>query len=250
MFKSYPKIEGLFKRKDGSKELDINEYRNPCFEYLGCTEWIATEKIDGTNVCVEWDGHEFHFWGHTEKATLHDELLTYLERIFDDVMEEKVEELFGEKCVNFYGEGYGAGIQKGSGYSDEKKFILFDIYKPETGNWMNFYDMQDIGEKLGLEVVPTVDVLGIRDDDPDYNIEFGAKLIGDAFLPSIIYVLDDHKTRVGKKEQNIEGIVLRPKYELKDNRGQRIICKIKCSDFQPIKNQIVRESCMETFNGD
>lgn len=243
MFKSYPKIEGLFKRKDGSKELEIGNFRNDYFNLLKDIDWVATEKIDGTNVCVEWDGHDFHFHGHTEKSELHKDLISYLEKTFDEVMEEKVEELFGDKQVNFYGEGYGAGIQKGIGYSDEKKFILFDVYFPETENWMNFYNMQDVGEKLGIEVVPVVDFrtteiqkqLEKYVDTYDYENNM---FLGTGFAQSIFYVCENHKTQIGKKEQDIEGLVLRPKYELKDNRGNRIIVKIKCCDFQPVKNLI------------
>ena len=68
--KKYPKIETIFKRStDGSKELVEGLYRNTTVEYLANNIWMCTEKIDGTNIGVVWDGHTVHMF-HKETASL------------------------------------------------------------------------------------------------------------------------------------------------------------------------------------
>ena len=56
--KEYHKIETIFERDmDGNKKLIEGKFRNPLVEYLKDNEWVFTEKIDGTNIRVFWDGH-------------------------------------------------------------------------------------------------------------------------------------------------------------------------------------------------
>ena len=48
----YHKIQSVFKRDPATnhKRFLMGEYSLPEFEYLANNEWVATEKIDGTNV--------------------------------------------------------------------------------------------------------------------------------------------------------------------------------------------------------
>lgn len=49
----YLKIETPFERAaDGSKKLIEGKFRNETVEYLANSEWIFTEKIDGTNIGI------------------------------------------------------------------------------------------------------------------------------------------------------------------------------------------------------
>ena len=47
---------------EGNKKLIEGKFRNECVEYLKDNDWIFTEKIDGTNVRVHWDGHKSIIW--------------------------------------------------------------------------------------------------------------------------------------------------------------------------------------------
>ena len=69
--KEYHKIETLFERDmEGNKRLIEGKFRNPLVEYLKDNRWQFTEKIDGTNIRVHWDGHQVIFGGRTDAASL------------------------------------------------------------------------------------------------------------------------------------------------------------------------------------
>mgnify|MGYP007071629025 FL=1 len=126
----YHKIETLFERDmEGNKKLIEGKFRSPVVEYLKDNEWIFTEKVDGTNIRVFWDGHKVSFAGRTDSAQIPTFLLTRLEQLFSgNTNEELFEQKFGETPAMLFGEGYGAKIQKGGGnYLDSVDFILFDV---------------------------------------------------------------------------------------------------------------------------
>ena len=55
----YTKIETIFERDmGGSKKLIEEKFRNETVEFLKYNQWICTEKIDGTNIGIVWDGHK------------------------------------------------------------------------------------------------------------------------------------------------------------------------------------------------
>ena len=210
---NYIKIETPFKRDmDGSKKLINGDFRSEALEYLSLMNFDWTEKIDGMCMCVRWTGHEFEIEGHTKNSQIPNDLREYiLEHFTSNEAEELIEQNFSDTIVEFYGEGYGAGIQKGGGYSDEKKFIMFDIYLPETDLWLTRKSVDDIANALNIESVPVL-------------------LVGNLYN-AIHYVKDHDKTTIGKKEAPLEGLVGRPPIELKDRFGKRIIVKVKKKDF-------------------
>ena len=66
---TYHKIETIFKRDEqGTKRLIPYEWRDETVEFLRDCEWVWTEKIDGTNIGIYWDGHAVHFQGRKERA--------------------------------------------------------------------------------------------------------------------------------------------------------------------------------------
>lgn len=113
----YTKIETLYTRDtQGTKQLVEGTFRSPAVEFLKDMEWYGTEKIDGTNIGIVWDGHNITFQGRTERAQIPANLVTKLTELFlNDATEELFEQIFGEKPVILFGEGYGAKIQKGGG---------------------------------------------------------------------------------------------------------------------------------------
>ena len=113
--KEYHKIETLFERDmEGDKKLIEGKFRHPLIEFLQNCEWIFTEKVDGTNIRIIWDGHKVKFGGRTNNAVLPKDLLARLEELFGGEINEQIfEQAFGQKEVYLHGEGYGAGIQSG-----------------------------------------------------------------------------------------------------------------------------------------
>ncbi len=204
----YHKINSIFKRDERGKFLA--EYADPVFGYLYLNQWDFTEKVDGTNVRVFWD-HEaktVQFGGKTDNAQMPVFLIDRLRGLFPV---EKFSVLYPDVSMLLFGEGYGAKIQKGGGNykSDGQDFVLFDV---SIGNfWLERENVGDIGQKLGLRVVPSIG---------KGNIYQAIKLCQDGF-----------KSQWG--DFQAEGIVLRPTVEIKTRRGERIITKVKCRDFKP-----------------
>ena len=99
----YPKIENLYARKDDGRTLAVGIFRRPETQLI--RTWLATEKIDGTNVRVSLEDIHEHsdnnyedctpaasecykktwgarFYGRTNKAQMPDFIQEYLEAIF------------------------------------------------------------------------------------------------------------------------------------------------------------------------
>lgn len=208
--REYPKIETIFSRDtEGTKKLIFGTYRDETVKYLRFNDWQFTEKIDGTNISVEWDGHAVSFHGRTERAQIPKHLLEYLEKTFlTTEAEELFEQTYGDKNVILYGEGYGAKIQNGDSYRSDVSFILFDVLIGD--NWQEREWVEKTAKMFGIDVVPVVFV-GSLEEGVDYVIEHHPSTIGTAMM---------------------EGIVGRPMVEMRDRLGKRIIVKIKWEDFK------------------
>lgn len=226
----YHKIQGLYKRYMYLDKTDpnygkfiIGEYSKDEFRLLKDIEWIWTEKVNGTNIRVCCYTHplaqEVIFKGKTDKAEIPKHLLVKLQELFTKEKVFSVFELSEEKPdIYLYGEGYGYKIQSGGKYFLNPKdvgFVLFDI---KIGNtWLTRESIEEIAEKLGIDAVPII----------------GKGTIDEA----IEYVKSKPKSNFGLKNFIMEGLVIRPKYELLDRRGHRIITKIKYRDFKENKNE-------------
>lgn len=203
----YHKIYNIFKRDITTNKLIMWEYYSAEVEWLSTNEWVATEKVDGTNIRIIWDGKSISFGGKTDRAQLHKDLVSRLEELFSDKV-ALFDEKFGEKEVCFYGEGYGAGIQKGGKYQEAKDFVMFDVNI--NGIWLNRGDVEGIAEAFGVKTVPVVATGTLT------------ILVG--------LVSKGLKSQWG--DFIAEGIVCRPKVEFLNKAGERIIIKIKDRDFR------------------
>jgi hypothetical protein len=130
----YHKILSLFKRDmEGDKKFIIGEWTTPELEYLKDNKWVFTEKVDGTNIRVMWDGKDVVFGGRSDDAQLPVYLIYKLDEHFKTMSQRlKLKEIFPPEedlDVVLYGEGYGAKIQKGGGnyIPDGVDFVLFDV---------------------------------------------------------------------------------------------------------------------------
>lgn len=211
----YHKINSVFKRDE--KGRFTSEFSLPEFRYLQDNLWIATEKVDGTNIRVMWDGESVTYGGKTDNAQMPTFLYDKLRLIFEKPdMIEKFKNQFGvipetgdplQVCL--YGEGYGARIQKGGGNykEDGVDFVLFDV---KIGDWWLERDnVEDIAIKLGIDIVPIIDMLTLTD---------AVKMVSTGF-----------KSQWGNF--TAEGLVLKPATELRTRRGDRIVTKLKYKDF-------------------
>lgn len=203
----YTKIPNIFRRDEKSNKLLEGVYSTPELSLLQDITWQFTEKVDGTNIRVIWDGYRVSFAGRTDKATIQPHLLKRLEELFGGEDKEEIfEQTFGKKEVILFGEGFGEKIQKGGELYGSVDFILFDVW---IGMWLQRDAVEDIARKFGIRDVPAVGFGSLKD-----AVEFIKK----------------HPKSVLRNAE-MEGIVCRPFCELQDRRGERIIVKVKCRDF-------------------
>jgi RNA ligase len=210
--KPYHKINTMFKRdmENGGKLIE-GEWADPALEFLAQNVWEFTEKVDGTNIRVHWDGKgKVAFGGRSDNAQIPVVLLDRLTKLFRPYDgADCLYATFPDAEVTLYGEGYGPKIQKGGGnYGSSVDFVLFDVRIGDF--WLRRDDVQDVGQKLGIGVVP-VKRRGTLHD--------AIHLVKTGFTSYWGYF-------------EAEGIVARPVVELYDRQGHRIITKIKARDFR------------------
>lgn len=202
----YHKINSIYERDQAGKILP-GRYATPEIKYLADCPWIFTEKVDGTNIRITREGNIVRFDGRTDDALLPAKLVRHLQDIFPAELLTKV---IATEDFTLYGEGYGAGIQKGAGKYDASgapHFVLFDVLI-ETW-WLSRENVADIAQKLDIECVPVIGEGTLA--DAEKMVTFGLESQWGNFYA--------------------EGIVARPKVEMFSRAGDRIVTKIKHKDF-------------------
>lgn len=207
----YTKINTIYKRdpENNNKTLLEGQYSIPAFEYLADSEWVFTEKIDGTNTRIIWDGKTMTFGGRTDNAQIPVPLITKLQELFSPSTFDFID---GEAKAILFGEGYGAKIQKGGGnyIPDGVDFILYDVWI--EGVYLEQSKVREIAQMLELTLVP---VIGVG------TLASAVGMVRDGFPSAIAQI-----------SRAAEGIVMRPRIELLDRLGNRIISKVKSKDFR------------------
>lgn len=204
----YPKIQTVYLRDPATKHKTLLEgqFARPEFEYLQNTQWFFTEKVDGTNVRIDWETVTVGIGGRTDNSQMPIYLVNKLQGLFPL---EKFKLLYPDIQMCLYGEGYGAKIQKGGGnyIPDGVNFILFDVLI--NGNWLERENVEDIANKLEIKTVPIIKTGTLKEAISLVKTGFASEL----------------------RETPPEGLVMRPMVELQDRRGRRIITKLKAKDF-------------------
>lgn len=204
----FPKIYSPFKRATegpNKNKLKRGEWYDPAFATLQDATWRWSEKLDGTNIRIHWDGVRRSIGGRTERAQLHGDLVTWID---ENMPEELFEQLFGGDKITLYGEGIGAGIQKvGVNYGPQKKFVLFDVLI--DGVWRSRQTINDVAVGLGIETAK--------------------ELPNGTLWDAISHVEDGLKSEYG--DFYAEGLVGVPVNGFLNYRGGRIMVKVKHEDF-------------------
>ena len=214
----YHKIETLYERDETTFKVKPGVLKNRTYSLIKTWHW--TEKIDGTNIRCIWQALEgkLTFGGKTDNALIHADLIKHL---YETVSVDKLKVVFPDVTAIIYGEGYGAGIQKGGGYSPTKKFIVFDVLVITQESllgrdvkhrwWLNWESTCDVASKLGLDVVP----------------DFGDMTLDEATA----FVRQGFPSRLNGGVVQAEGLVGRTAEPLFDKKGARLIVKLKTKDF-------------------
>lgn len=214
--KTYHKIQTMFLREQNAgRSCPVIEgmWAKPEFEFLKDIDWFISEKIDGTNIRVIWDGYEVTFKGKTDKAEMFPGVLEKLQEYFTV---DKMDFFFwtnGERTITLYGEAYGGKIQKGKTYKNDIDFILFDVLSTRDDGketWFSYDAVRETSETLEIDLVPLLRV---------GPLSIAVEMCKNGFESKL-------------RSTSPEGLVMKPLIELKNKVGERIITKLKLSDFK------------------
>lgn len=212
---TYSKILTLYKRDEKYKCTD--ELSIPEFGLVD--QYYVAEKIDGQNIRIVYNGLTTNIQYLTREsddpANVPGDLRKLLEQRFPY---DKVHAELGPVQAVVFGEGYGAGIQKGGDYSPTKDFIVFDVkiedwwLEPEAAK----YDgIKSFAAKFDCDYVPEMGVMTKAE-------------ITDLCKQGFDSILALKKT--GAKRP-AEGIIARTVPGLKTRDNHRLIFKLKLKDY-------------------
>lgn len=273
MSQTYTKINSIYKRyafdvkecpnkkwASMRNKMIIGDFSNIEAKYLFDCQWEAYSKIDGTNSKIIFfpSTQEIKVGGKRDNASSMHGQFEMLQEIADRIKPQLCE-MLPKECARFtevkgdnnkpqyyygtdssayvephsgfvgveleevpiciYGEYYGEGIQKcGKRYiAKGNNFKVFDIC--QQGWWTPKEVRDDICAKLGLDTVPYIGNMTLRDIEKMVKEGFPTK-INEASDPTLIE----------------EGIVARPIVPLKNNKGERIIVKVKYRDYKELSD--------------
>jgi len=188
--------------------------------------WIKTEKVDGTNIRIILTKQTVVIKREiligSRKLILNTEdkgSKQYMDCL-KEVNLNKIAEYFKDvdSTVVIYGEGYGAGVQKGGIYSKEKNFRVFDIRIGEA--YQNFEYVQKVCIDNQLNIVPIVGQ---------------AEEIG--YLECLKSLKNFNETLIKEGDGGKpEGLVYKFEPVLLNKYKERLIFKVKFKDFNEFKN--------------
>lgn len=254
----YPKIDTLFERGEDFK-VDIARLRRPEFEIP--QRWLATEKVDGTNVCVSFErigatheeagctreGCEYgekwvvRFYGRTANAQMPTFLLDHLQRTFTL---EKMKSLWRGKlsCVICGGRGVMTitPLYDACSCFEPYPIVLYgEGYgaKIQKGGG-NYRRNNDVSFRLFDVLIGDIWLArtSVEDVARQLNVPSVPKLGENWELGEIVEavrggVLSHVAYLEGVEGTKAEGVVAFTDPPLFNGRGQRLIWKLKTQDF-------------------
>lgn len=229
MSKKFEKTYGPWKRDLASRGVIPNKWTYPVFDYLKNAQWQFTEKLDGTNMrliynpgsyqTVEQGSIEINLpptlelRGRSDEASVYPKLKSWAARLspskFEEVLKSCCFETDQEICI--YGEGVGAGIQKGGNDYGETHFRAFAIQS--RGVWWEPYFVDRLCRLLNIPQAPVI--------------------LEASLLEGIEFMKSGFRTCItGEPKGWAEGLVGVPTVPLQCHPLDRLAVKIKSCDFQ------------------
>jgi Rnl2 family RNA ligase len=217
MFKKYNSLENAYRQ----------EFVDACVE-LGCSEWVALEKIHGANfgfivrggdvtpfkrssvIGANPETGSYEFYGCNPVVETYKNLVKNIETVFD-------------QPVQIYGELYGEGIQKEVQYGT-KDFIAFDIYLIDDDVFVDWDVLKEVCADYSIPTAPE---------------------IARGNLEQLLEISPEFDSIVAKQngyDSKAEGIVIK---QLRDEAllrtGSRAIIKNKSKSFSEKKQKVPKK---------
>lgn len=214
----YPKIDNLYKRNpDKKSELIIGQFTRPEFSTIHA--WDVSEKIDGMNVQIKFHRTfpaSFDIDGRTESTqfTIGQEefLLNYGDNVRGHV--SHILNAYDLDSLTLYGELYGPKIQAGGNYSQSLGFRAFDMLVNDKV-WLSPDDVRKNAEEAGIEMAPNL----------------GTMTTAGLFM---MVAAGFKSTFADNQDYDAEGIIAKPPWNLYDQRGKRVMFKLKTKDIKHV----------------
>lgn len=209
----YPSIDEIFtieKVPNIGKRYKIYDWVSPDVERLKDVAWRCTEKINGVNIRIGYDGDAgVEFAGRNNKAgNLPGDETGVRELLIDTFHPQVMRKLYRDKPMELYVEAFGAKLAKnGHWYGHRAYLTLLDVRIGDV--WLEPHNTIDVADNLGLLTPPLIH------EGP--------------LLPAIGRVRNGMVSQFGAFPA--EGLVCVPVGGLLNRKGERIITKIKTDFF-------------------
>lgn len=188
-------------------ENKYDAYRTLPLKFLSEVDWAYKRKLDGENQRVMWNGEQAVWNGKTDKYQCPEDWEKYMNETF---IEEVFEEKFGrEVMVYLFGERMGKKVQTNELGLDHTEFVLFDVVV--NGIFLGQDAINEIAHAFGINSC--------------FDFMQGSDMLYVDTLEHLIERCADGEFK------DWEGIVATPQVELCDQRGSRIVTKIKTCDY-------------------
>lgn len=182
-------------------------YRSPLLAYLAESPWVYSRKVDGENIRIQWNGEQALWNGKSNAFQCGVEFTEYMN---DTFLEEIFEEKFGrDKIVTLFGEKMGPKTQRNELGLKKEAVILYDVNI--NGTWLSKVNVVEIAGYFGANVPSIYQYM------PHGRVS--------AKLRELIEMCANGEFK------DWEGIVATPLVEMRDQKGQRVIVKIKNRDY-------------------
>jgi RNA ligase-like protein len=224
--KKYNKINTLFERDEQTKQI-TDKLTRPIY---GTLKWLVTEKVNGTNVRIGFtrdDDKEidWEIGGRTDDAAIPATLVKYSMDLAKKIkpVVRGIMGMYGLTEYVLHGEGYGAKVHHGGRYSEDNKFILFDV---SVGG--DVYLTEDVVTQTAARLdIPRVPFIG---DSELYTVDEIVDIVRQGYASDVADEFDPTFMA--------EGIVAKTIEPLYDNRGERVMFKLKARDFRATRKKL------------
>lgn len=232
----YSKILAPFKRLDNnSKFVTEGAWSKSEFELLKDIYWSWTFKVDGTNISLQWRGDKMTLdtiKGHTDKSQFNQRTKDYLEKTFCTPEAETIfEDMFGENNVNVICEFVSKDTNQNYGHEDGYCYVI-DVQNADSEKFWTRDIVEEFAKRFNIDYVREM-CRGTIEDAINWVKLAKASWNDNKYFISTLTTKNGENYKVENPygKYPIEGLVGRPNIELLDANKERIICKVKCKDF-------------------
>lgn len=194
-------------------------FRDPLVAMLRHNLWVVRRKLDGANIRIQWDGEQALWNGKTNNFQCGANLTEYMNNTF---LEEIFEEKFGRDAnVVIFGEHMGPKVQGNELKLEKDQVFVYDVNI--NGFWQPKETVREIAGYFGC--FTCYDEMWIHNCFNDGISVSDSPALEKQTLRRIITGV------AAGTYKEWEGIVATPEVECRNQKGERVIVKVKTKDY-------------------